>query len=132
MTKIIDIPKEVPVEYPVKTMSRKRAVLGVIIAVLVSQGLVPGHLLAPPSPASHMAGAHGDAPPTTAPGQSPCCEQASGALSFHEGVCCGTSPALPNAQPDLSSYTPSLSLTFDERRTGSPLFLAHPWHPPTL
>ncbi len=131
MTKIIDIPKEVPVEYLVKTMSSKQAVLSVMLIVLLgSQWLVPLGM-ARPIPAHPGHSAHGyPSSSTVTPLQHPCCDDS--ALGFHEDLCCGACPALPGAIADFGSYTPYLSLTVAEPQEKGLIFLALLWHPPTL
>mgnify|MGYP001773385041 CR=1 FL=1 len=127
-----------PVEYPVKTMNKKRAVLSLVLIVLLgSQWLVPSHIIivgtARPLPLPTGHSAHGYPWSTSvAPLHHPCCEQNDGASGFHEGFCCGTTPALPSAVADLGSYTPYLSLTPVAQLHKSRLFLKLLWHPPTL
>jgi len=119
-------------------MSRKRAVLSVMLIVLLgSQWLVPGHVLweamslAHPLPKHFGHSAHGHSSSVT-PLQHPCCEQDDGAPSFHGDLCCGACPALPSAIADLDSYTPDLSLTTAEPQGKGLIFLTLLWHPPTL
>jgi hypothetical protein len=117
-------------------MTRAKAALNLVLIVLLgSQWLVPSHIVVTARPAADPAhAAHTKDQPAPAQPQHSCscCAQDGTPSAFHEDLCYVGCPALPSASADFSFYTPRLFLTFIEPHEKQILFLAPPFHPPTV